>query len=143
VTSSRSSREALADRQLLDLALTQLLDNAVKYSLREGVIAVSVQEEEGCIAISVRNEGDSIAPGEREQIFERFYRGARVRNLVSGTGLGLHIARKIAAAHGGSLSLVNDDRGTGVIFRLKLPMPEPSVLNPVLNHECDNPATAL
>jgi signal transduction histidine kinase len=100
---------------------------------------VSVREEEGFIAISVRNEGNSIAPGERDRIFERFYRGARVRNLVSGSGLGLHIARKIAAAHGGSLSLINDDRGESVVFCLKLPIPEPSVLN----HECDNLATAL
>jgi two-component system, OmpR family, sensor histidine kinase KdpD len=139
VTSCCTSVEVPADRQLLGLAITQLLDNAVKYSRPAGTITVSVREEEGFIAISVRNEGNSIAPGERDRIFERFYRGARVRNLVSGSGLGLHIARKIAAAHGGSLSLINDDRGESVVFCLKLPIPEPSVLN----HECDNLATAL
>jgi two-component system sensor histidine kinase KdpD len=134
----------LAERQLIDLALTQLLDNAVKYSRPASVIAVSVQEEERLLAISVRNEGNSIAPGERDRIFERFYRGTRVRNLVSGSGLGLHIARKIAAAHGGSLSLVNDDHGGGVVFCLKLPLLKPSVLNPsVLNHECDKLASTL
>jgi two-component system sensor histidine kinase KdpD len=136
---SRTSVEVPADRQLLDLALTQLLDNAVKYSQPASTITVDIGDEEGFLTIIVRNEGNSIAPGERDRIFERFYRGARVRNLVSGSGLGLHVARKIAAAHGGSLNLINDDRGEGVVFCLKLPMPESSVLN----HEYDKLATAL
>jgi two-component system, OmpR family, sensor histidine kinase KdpD len=117
-----ASVEAPADRQLLELALTQLLDNACKYSLPASAITVSVQAEEGFVTTSVRNEGTSVAPDEENRIFERFYRGARVRNLVSGTGLGLYVARKIAAAHGGSLSLINDVRGKGVVFCLKLPM---------------------
>jgi two-component system sensor histidine kinase KdpD len=136
---SRTFVEVPADRQLLDLALTQLLDNAVKYSRPASAITVEVRDEEGFVAIIVRNEGNSIAPGERDRIFERFYRGARVRNLVSGSGLGLHVARKIAAAHGGSLSLIDDDRGEGVVFCLKLRMPE----SLVFNHEPDNLATAL
>jgi len=129
VTSSCPSIEVPADRQLLDLALTQLLDNAFKYSLPASAINVSVQAEGGFVTTCVRNEGNSIAPDEQDRIFERFYRGARVRNLVSGTGLGLYVARKIATAHGGSLDLVNDGPGKGVAFCLQLPM---------LNHGCDN-----
>ncbi|MGA3236485.1 MAG: ATP-binding protein [Bryobacteraceae bacterium] len=117
-----ASVETPADPQLLDLALTQLLDNAFKYSLPASAIAVSVQAEDGFVTTSVKNAGTSIAPDEEIRIFERFYRGARVRNLVSGTGLGLYVARKIAAAHGGSLSLINDVPGKGVVFSLKLPM---------------------
>jgi two-component system sensor histidine kinase KdpD len=116
-----TSIEALGDPQLLALALTQLLDNAIKYSLQAGAVTVRVQAEEGSIAISVENEGNPIEPGEQERIFERFYRGARARNLVSGTGLGLYVARKIAAAHGGTLDLVNGAARHGVIFCLKLP----------------------
>jgi two-component system sensor histidine kinase KdpD len=120
------SIEVLADRQLLDLALTQLLDNAFKYSLPGSTINVGVQAEEGFIAMTVRNEGSTIASDETDRIFERFYRGTRVRNLVSGTGLGLYVARKIAAAHGGSLNLIKDAPCQSVVFCLKLP---------ALNHE--------
>jgi two-component system sensor histidine kinase KdpD len=133
VTSCHPTVEVLADRQLLDLALTQLLDNAFKYSLPASAITVSVQAEEGFITTSVGNEGNAIAPDEHDWIFERFYRGARVRNLVSGTGLGLYVARKIAAAHGGSLSLINNGACKGVVFCLKLP---------ILNHGCENLATS-
>jgi two-component system sensor histidine kinase KdpD len=114
------SVEALADRQLLDLALTQLLDNACKYSPPGSVITVSVQVEESFITIRVGNEGSPIALEEQERIFERFYRGAQVRNLVSGTGLGLYVARKIASAHGGSLELTKDAPREGPVFSLKL-----------------------
>jgi two-component system sensor histidine kinase KdpD len=133
VTSCRESVEVPTDPQLLEMALTQLLDNAVKYSLPASAITVSVRAEEGFVMTSVRNEGNSIAPDEQGRIFERFYRGAKVRNLVSGTGLGLYVARKIADAHGGSLDLVNDEQSKGVVFCLKLPM---------VNHGHDNVATS-
>jgi two-component system sensor histidine kinase KdpD len=122
VNSASVTMEVPVDRQLLDLALTQLLDNAFKYSLPASAITVSVRMEEDFVMISLRNDGDSIAPDEQDRIFERFYRGARVRNLVSGTGLGLYVARKIADAHGGSLDLVNEEQRQGVVFCLKLPM---------------------
>jgi two-component system sensor histidine kinase KdpD len=132
VTSCGTSVEVRADPQLLDLALTQLLDNASKYSLPASGITVSVQAENGFIKTSVGNEGSPIAPEEQERIFERFYRGARVRNLVSGTGLGLYVARKIAAAHGGSLDLITEAPCKGVMFCLRLPM---------VNHGGDSLAT--
>jgi two-component system sensor histidine kinase KdpD len=129
--------------QLLELTVAQLLDNAVKYSRPASAIDVTVRQEEEFITLRVRNEGNSIPNGERDRIFERFYRGASVRNLVSGSGLGLYVARKIAAAHGGSLILINDDGDSGVIFSLKLPSPEPSSFNPESNHEHDSLVTAL
>jgi two-component system sensor histidine kinase KdpD len=133
VDSCCESVEVPADPQLLDLALTQLLDNAFKYSLPASAITVSVRTEGGFVITSVRNEGNSIAPDEQDRIFERFYRGTRVRNLVSGTGLGLYVARKIADAHIGSLDLVNDEHCKGVVFCLKLPM---------VNHGHDNVASS-
>jgi two-component system, OmpR family, sensor histidine kinase KdpD len=124
VTSCCASVEVPVDRQLLDLALIQLLDNALKYSppATAVTVTVGVKPHDGAITIDIRNQGKAIAPDERERIFERFYRGARVRNLVSGTGLGLYVARKIADAHGGSLTLIEDDRAESVVFSLKLPM---------------------
>jgi two-component system, OmpR family, sensor histidine kinase KdpD len=121
VSCRNGSRQAPVDRELLDLALTQLLDNAVKYSAPGSAIAMETSAEEGFIAIRVQNEGSSIAPHERNLIFERFYRGSDVRKLISGTGLGLYIARKIAVAHGGSLGLENSGSAQAVAFCLKLP----------------------
>jgi len=112
---------ALADRELLDLAVTQLLDNAFKYSLPGSAVTVGTEVEGDFTVVRVRNEGSSVAPGEQDRIFERFYRGADVRKLVSGAGLGLYVARKIAVAHGGSLSLDNSASFGTVVFCLKLP----------------------
>ena len=114
--------QALADRELLDLAVTQLLDNAFKYSLPTSAVTVGIDVEGNCIMLRVRNEGSSIATQERDRIFERFYRGADARKLVSGAGLGLYVARKIAVAHGGSLALDERTSPGTVVFCLQLPM---------------------
>jgi two-component system sensor histidine kinase KdpD len=115
------SGQAPADPELLDLALTQLLDNAFKYSLPGSAVTVEIGPEDEYIMVRVRNEGSSIAPHEQERIFERFYRGTDARKLVSGAGLGLHVARKIALAHGGSLVLDKSTPTGTVVFCLKLP----------------------
>jgi len=114
--------EALADRELLDLALTQLLDNAFKYSTSGSAVTVGIDVEEGFIAVRVRNEGSSIAPEERSRVFERFYRGTEARESVSGAGLGLYVARKIANAHGGSLDLDQSTSPGTVVFCLRIPL---------------------
>jgi two-component system sensor histidine kinase KdpD len=121
--------EAQVDRQLLDLALTQLLDNAFKYSKPGSAVTIDVGRSDDFISISVTNEGSVIAPEEQHRIFDRFYRGTKVRNLVSGTGLDLYVARKIAAAHGGSLDLIQDSDYGAVVFCLKLPAPKSSHTN--------------
>jgi two-component system sensor histidine kinase KdpD len=128
---------ALADSELLDLALTQLLDNAFKFSLPGSAVTVGIGVEDGLIAVRVRNEGSSIAPHERDRIFERYYRGADVRKAVSGAGLGLYVARKIVVAHGGSLTLDNNTCPGTVVFCLMLPRLEEKSRRP------QNPGSAL
>jgi len=113
---------APADTELLDLALTQLLDNAFKYSVPGSPVMITIEPEDRSIAVRVHNKGSSIPPQERDRIFERFYRGIDVRRLVSGAGLGLHVARKIAVAHGGNLVLDQSASPGSVIFCLKLPV---------------------
>jgi two-component system, OmpR family, sensor histidine kinase KdpD len=115
--------EAPADRELLDLALTQLLDNAVKYSIPDSAVTIEIEKNEAAITIHVRNEGSFIAPEEQERIFERFYRGTDVRKLISGAGLGLYVARKIVVAHGGRLVLDKKTPAQSVVFSLELPVP--------------------
>jgi two-component system, OmpR family, sensor histidine kinase KdpD len=121
VTCPAQCSRALADRELLDLATTQLLDNAFKYSTASSAITVGTEVEGEFVVIRVGNKGSSIAVQEQDRVFERFYRGTGVRRLVSGAGLGLYVARKIAVAHGGSLELDKSTSPGTVVFNLKLP----------------------
>jgi len=107
-----------ADRELLSLALRQLLDNAVKYSPPTSAIEISATGGE-TIAISVRDSGPPIPESERVRLFERFYRGSDARQ-VPGTGMGLAIVRQIAEAHGGTVS-VSSSPGEGTTFTMSLP----------------------
>lgn len=95
----------MADPELLQLALRQLLDNACKYSVPGSVVQVSIDSQDEWVAIRTSNSGSSIRPNERSRIFERFYRGAEAQHKAPGSGLGLYVARKIVHAHGGSLDL--------------------------------------
>jgi len=136
VSGQSSSSRAPADRELLDLAVTQLLDNAFKYSTPGSPVSVGVGGDEESITVRVRNEGASIAPQERERIFERFYRGSHVRKLVSGAGLGMYVARKIAVAHGGSLDLDKSTPAGTVVFCLKLPVLQKGSQNGSDTNQC-------
>lgn len=89
------------DPQLLQVALAQLLDNAVKYSPVGSVIAITVIQEEHETVLSVSNSGSTVKPEEQRRIFERLYRGSEYRNEIPGTGLGLSIVDRILKAHGG------------------------------------------
>ena len=107
-----------ADRDLLALALRQLLDNAVKYSAPGSTIQVSASSN-GSVEIAIGNSGQPIPVNEQERIFERFFRGTHA-GQVAGTGMGLAIVQQIAQAHGGTLSVMSS--GTfGTQFTLSLP----------------------
>jgi two-component system sensor histidine kinase KdpD len=98
-----------ADRDLLGLALRQLLDNAVKYSPPTSRIEIAATSN-GTVDIAVRNSGTPIPAREQRRIFERFYRGSHARH-VPGTGMGLAIVQQIAQAHGGTLSVSSSSDG--------------------------------
>ena len=123
VTSTRQGEtiQAVADPELLRLALSQLLDNACKYSLPGSEIRVAMESQGGTIFVRVTNNGSSIPASEQQRIFERFYRGEEARRFTSGSGLGLYVARKIALAHGGQLDLDIERLNDGVTFYLALP----------------------
>jgi two-component system, OmpR family, sensor histidine kinase KdpD len=109
------------DLQLMQLALRQLLDNAVKYSPQQSPIRVSASTENGHLVIRVQNEGEALTRSEQLRIFDKFYRGTNVRNKVAGTGMGLSIARDILVAHGGDLRL-DKSAEQGTQFVLSLPV---------------------
>ncbi len=107
-----------ADRDLLALALRQLLDNAIKYSPPSATIDISA-DSNGAVGIAVHNTGSTISARDQGRILDRFYRGAQARH-IPGTGMGLAIVRQIAAAHGGTLS-VSSAPSTGTTFTMSLP----------------------
>ena len=111
----------VADRGLVITALTQYLDNAAKYSPAGSPITVSVKGSAEKATISVHNVGSYIPHGERERIFDRFHRVTATTQGIAGTGIGLSIVRKIAAAHEGQ-AWVTSDRESGTTFWLSLRM---------------------
>jgi two-component system sensor histidine kinase KdpD len=120
------SSEVMADPELLRLAISQLLDNACKYSSPGSTVTLSIARENNEIVVRIISRGNPIPLAERSRIFERFYRGIDGRRSGPGSGLGLFVARKISLALGGSIELDNDAPGAanGTVFRLALPVPE-------------------
>jgi two-component system sensor histidine kinase KdpD len=114
--------ETIADPELLRLAISQLLDNACKYSEIGSTVTVSVDTYDGVVAIRVSNNGTPIPAIDKQRIFERYYRGTGARNVVSGSGLGLYVARKIVLAHGGSLELEDRVDAATTTFRITVPL---------------------
>ena len=110
-----------SDRELLELALVQLLDNAFKYAVGDNPVTVRVETANDGATLRVSNQGPAISPEEHERIFDRFYRGLACR-MTPGTGLGLYVARKILLAHGGRLYLEEDGRDGNITFRVDLPL---------------------
>jgi signal transduction histidine kinase len=112
-----------ADRKLIETALAQLIDNAVKYSDPGSPIAIEVVAGKGNVTVTVRDWGLIIARADRERIFERFYRAAGSERRSAGTGLGLSIVRKIVAAHQGRVWAESDPEH-GTTFSFALPAAE-------------------
>jgi two-component system sensor histidine kinase KdpD len=119
------SADVLADPDLLRLAISQLLDNACKYSTPGSAVDLIISKQESRMSLRVLSTGTPISSSERAHIFERFYRGVDARRMTAGTGLGLFVARKIAIAHGGNLELDSAPSGdSSVAFRMTIPLPE-------------------
>ncbi len=109
------------DRRDLVSAVSNLVDNAVKYSEPGSGVLVSVVSEAGTVRIDVADRGIGIPARDRERIFERFYRVDRARSRrTGGTGLGLSIVRHVASNHGGEVR-VQSEEGEGSTFSFLLP----------------------
>ena len=112
----------VADEELINRLVLNLVENAVKFTPDGGRVHVDVQAEHGACAIRVTDTGIGIPPADQERIFERFFRGDRARpQNAGGAGLGLPIARWIAEVHGGELQLERSDAG-GSVFVARLPL---------------------
>lgn len=107
------------DPALLDIALRNLVHNALKYSPVESQVSIQLQEIDGQIDIMVTDQGAGVAPENIERIFERYFR-AESASAVPGTGLGLHLSRDITRLHGGDILLRATSR-MGSSFVMQLP----------------------
>ena len=108
------------DPVLVQQALIQIFDNAVKYSSPGSTITVSAQAHDDRIAISVADQGCGLTPPERERMWQRFERGQRHVAMTSGSGLGLWIANAFIGANGGTLSADSEGPGQGTTLTIEL-----------------------
>jgi two-component system, OmpR family, sensor histidine kinase VicK len=112
---------ASADRDKLSQVLTNLLDNAVKFSPDGGTVTVEAHRRSGHIEVRVVDEGQGIPEAERERIFSKFHRADSATRSAGGAGLGLFIARGLVAAMGGRI-WVDSVEGGGSSFAFELPL---------------------
>src|SRR5262249_27189914 len=111
-----------AQTPLLGQLVDNLLDNACKYSEPGTPVTLRVRAEDGGVSLAVEDEGHGIEPADLAHVFEPFYRSPQARKLGrGGVGLGLAVARRIAEAFGGELSVASTpDKGSR--FELRLPL---------------------
>jgi signal transduction histidine kinase len=110
-----------ADLKHLTLALSNLVDNAIRHGVEGGRIRLTGRGENGTIVLSVEDDGPGIPKEHLPRIFERFYRVDKARSREpGGTGLGLAIAKHIVESHGGTIR-VESTTGKGTRFVIRIP----------------------
>ncbi len=101
--------EAKAETTFLQLLISNLLDNAIKYSTKENKVVVNLQKQNNTIVLSVSDEGIGISDAEKKKVFDKFYRvGSEETRTTKGTGLGLFICKQIAQSLGGNIRVTNN-----------------------------------
>ena len=109
-----------ADEDRVVQVVSNLLVNALRYTPAHGHVEVSCRTNGDVVTCTVTDDGDGIAPTELDRIFERFHRGGNARH-VTGTGVGLTVARSLARAHHGDITASSPGPGEGSTFTFVLP----------------------
>ena len=120
-TAAGETTLVLGDPEELRTAITNLLDNAVKYSTERVLIHAGVLVSGQEVLVRVSDQGVGIPPGDLKRIFKRFFRTGRSRTRVKGTGLGLFIVLAILKKHRGSVMAESEGEGRGATITLRLP----------------------
>jgi two-component system OmpR family sensor kinase len=110
------------DRDLLALAVYNLIENALKFTSGEEAVEVRALEDGRAIVVEVADSGPGIPDEELSKIFEELYRGANARG-IEGSGLGLALAQRIVELHGGQIMVRSSQTGPrGTVFTIRLPV---------------------
>lgn len=118
-----SPLDVTGDPDRLTQILTNLLSNALTYTPPGGRVVVTCHAEPEGALVTIADTGIGLAPDELDHVFERFYRAADTDRPPGGSGIGLSIARSIARAHHGELTVTSPGRHQGATFVLRLPSP--------------------
>jgi K+-sensing histidine kinase KdpD len=110
------------DSSLIESALGQLIENALKYSAPDKPLSIRANHDGRAIRIEVVDQGEGLAFDESEKIFERFYRSPRHASTIAGSGLGLWIARALIEACGGQVRAFSPGPGRGTTLQIDLPV---------------------
>ena len=111
----------IGDSFLIQMAVNNLLDNAIKYSPKECGVLITIFKNNENIELRVADQGPGIADAEKKKVFEKFYRlGNQATQRSKGTGLGLYLTQKIVSAHHGKIFILNNKPvGSAFIIQLK------------------------
>lgn len=109
--------QVTGDRRRLQRVVSNILDNAVKYTPQGGIITVTIKSDARDVRVSISDTGIGISESDLPHIFERFFRGDKSRS-TSGNGLGLSLALSIIRAHGGDITVTSSDQGATFTFLL-------------------------
>jgi two-component system sensor histidine kinase KdpD len=123
------------DPVLVQQALVQIFDNAVKYSVSGSSIAVDASTRDGKLVISITDHGAGLTNAEKTKIWDRFARGERHAATTSGSGLGLWIANAFVAANEGKVTAFSEGPGLGTTVTIALPVTQAVV--PQLESDTD------
>ncbi|WP_316800157.1 PAS domain-containing sensor histidine kinase [Pedobacter frigidisoli] len=111
-----------ADRYRIAQVLTNLVNNAIKYSPGESKVEIEISGENRNIKVSVVDNGIGIAEEEHTKVFEKFYRVENTSKIASGSGIGLFLCSEIIAHHGGEIKIVANPKGKGTVAQFSLPL---------------------
>jgi len=116
------------DVEKIKLVVSNLIENAMKYTLSGGDVFISINQEDGNVKISVKDTGIGIPKNQQDRIFTKYFRSANaVRTETEGTGLGLFIAKNIVETHGGKVWFSSEE-GKGTTFSFLLPPAEKPII---------------
>jgi signal transduction histidine kinase len=128
VDERKNKYQVPGDKYLLDIALSNLIGNSVKYGVEDGNVEVKISDENGHVMIEICDDGIGIPTEEIPRIFNEFYRATNAKKIsTEGSGLGLSVVKKIIDRHGGSISVKSPSRMAnkdqhGASFIIKLPV---------------------
>lgn len=115
-----------ADASRINMVLSNLIANALSYTMSGGSVEVAIGSEKNAVVVSVHDTGIGIPTSEQPFIFEKFFRGKHASDIHSeGSGMGLFIVKNIVESHGGTLWF-NSREGEGSVFSFRIPLRKPS-----------------